>query len=196
MGELTEIDVLWITAGPRLRRRHHRHDGGHAAEPRRSVARRAAVDPEDHTSTIHFWRTKTATSSGSAFIRRRREAGAVHSGGRRIDSRRNNKSEGYWASFGTDQETGQPILTCDWIDRLAPQAWAVIAARNLRDLRRNSRHGGKSDGLHGTRRLPGMGMEIESRHSDRLRSRMSGAARQLHGDAAVPAAIWRPDARR
>jgi hydrogenase small subunit len=39
-----------------------------------------------------------------------------------------NKEEGYWASFGTDSETGQPILTCDWIDRLAPNAWAVVAA--------------------------------------------------------------------
>src|ERR1700678_2482283 len=39
-----------------------------------------------------------------------------------------NKKEGYWASFGTDQKTLQPILTCDWIDRLAPKAWAVIAA--------------------------------------------------------------------
>jgi hypothetical protein len=32
------------------------------------------------------------------------------------------------ASFGTDQATGQPITTCEWIDRLAPRAWAVIAA--------------------------------------------------------------------
>jgi len=39
-----------------------------------------------------------------------------------------NKAEGYWASFGTDLATGQPILTCDWIDRLAPHAWAVVAA--------------------------------------------------------------------
>jgi hydrogenase small subunit len=39
-----------------------------------------------------------------------------------------NKTEGYWAAFGTDQTTGQPIPTCDWIDRLAPKAWAVIAA--------------------------------------------------------------------
>ena len=39
-----------------------------------------------------------------------------------------NKPEGYWATMGTDQTTGQPILTCDWIDRLAPKAWAVIAA--------------------------------------------------------------------
>jgi hypothetical protein len=31
-----------------------------------------------------------------------------------------NKKEGYWASVGTDQKTGQPITTCEWIDRLAP----------------------------------------------------------------------------
>jgi hydrogenase small subunit len=31
-----------------------------------------------------------------------------------------NKGEGYWAAFGADRATGQPIPTCDWIDRLAP----------------------------------------------------------------------------
>ena len=39
-----------------------------------------------------------------------------------------NKAEGYWAALGTDPATGQPIPTCDWIDRLAPQAWGVVAA--------------------------------------------------------------------
>jgi hydrogenase small subunit len=39
-----------------------------------------------------------------------------------------NKAEGYWAALGTDSATGQPIPTCDWIDRLAPRAWAVVAA--------------------------------------------------------------------
>jgi hydrogenase small subunit len=39
-----------------------------------------------------------------------------------------NKTEGYWAGFGTDATTGQPITTCEWIDRLAPKAWAVLAA--------------------------------------------------------------------
>jgi hydrogenase small subunit len=38
------------------------------------------------------------------------------------------KSEGYWAAFGQDPSTGQPIPTCTWIDRLAPGAWAVVAA--------------------------------------------------------------------
>jgi hydrogenase small subunit len=38
------------------------------------------------------------------------------------------KDEGYWAAMGTDPITKQPITTCDWIDRLAPKALAVIGA--------------------------------------------------------------------
>ena len=38
------------------------------------------------------------------------------------------KAEGYWAALGTDKQTGQPITTCEWIDRLAPKAVAVVAA--------------------------------------------------------------------
>jgi hydrogenase small subunit len=38
------------------------------------------------------------------------------------------KAEGYWAALGTDKRTGQPITTCEWIDRLAPKAFAVVAA--------------------------------------------------------------------
>jgi hydrogenase small subunit len=38
------------------------------------------------------------------------------------------KDEGYWAAQGTDPNTGQPIKTTEWIDRLAPKALAVIAA--------------------------------------------------------------------
>lgn len=39
-----------------------------------------------------------------------------------------NKAEGYWTGFGTDPSTGQPIPITDWIDRLIPNAWAVVAA--------------------------------------------------------------------
>jgi hydrogenase small subunit len=35
--------------------------------------------------------------------------------------------DGHWAGFGTDPETGQPIPTNTWIDRLAPRAAAVMA---------------------------------------------------------------------
>ncbi len=37
-----------------------------------------------------------------------------------------NKKEGYWAALGNDGN-GEPILTVDWIDRMAPNAWAVMA---------------------------------------------------------------------
>ena len=37
------------------------------------------------------------------------------------------KREGYWAAMGTDPKTGQPITTCEWIDRLAPKSLATIA---------------------------------------------------------------------
>ena len=36
--------------------------------------------------------------------------------------------DGVWTAFGADQETGQPIPLNDWIDWLAPNAWAVVAA--------------------------------------------------------------------
>jgi hydrogenase small subunit len=38
------------------------------------------------------------------------------------------KTEGYWAALGTNPATGQSIPTTEWIDRLAPKAWGVVAA--------------------------------------------------------------------
>ncbi len=38
------------------------------------------------------------------------------------------KPEGFWAAMGVDKTNGQPITTCEWIDRLAPKAWAVVTA--------------------------------------------------------------------
>jgi hydrogenase small subunit len=35
--------------------------------------------------------------------------------------------EGYWAAFGLDPVTAEPIDTCAWIDRLAPRADVVLA---------------------------------------------------------------------
>ena len=36
--------------------------------------------------------------------------------------------DGYWAAYGNDPKTGQPIRTTEWIDRLAPKALAVVGA--------------------------------------------------------------------
>jgi hydrogenase small subunit len=38
------------------------------------------------------------------------------------------KKEGYWAALGTDPDSGQPITTNEWIDRLAPKALAIVCA--------------------------------------------------------------------
>ncbi|HVL51244.1 MAG TPA: hydrogenase expression protein HypE [Actinomycetota bacterium] len=35
--------------------------------------------------------------------------------------------EGYWSGMGNDPVTGDPIPFPEWIDRLAPRAWAVVA---------------------------------------------------------------------
>jgi hydrogenase small subunit len=35
--------------------------------------------------------------------------------------------DGHWAALGVDPDTGDPIETCEWIDRLAPRAAVVLA---------------------------------------------------------------------
>ena len=40
----------------------------------------------------------------------------------------NISGEGFWTSFGFDSATGQPITLNEWIDKLAPKAWAVVGA--------------------------------------------------------------------
>jgi hydrogenase small subunit len=37
-------------------------------------------------------------------------------------------SEGYWCGFGNNPETGQPMTTSEWLDRLAHKALVVVAA--------------------------------------------------------------------
>ena len=74
-------------------------------------------------------------------------------------------------------KTGQPILTCDWIDRLAPKAWAVIAAGTCATYGGIHAMEGNPTGCMGLARLSGLEMEIESGHSYRVRSRVSGATR-------------------
>ena len=39
----------------------------------------------------------------------------------------NIKDDGYWCGFGNNPETGQPMTTSEWLDRLAPKATAIVA---------------------------------------------------------------------
>jgi len=127
-GVIPEIDVLWITAGLGC-------DGD-------TIAMTAATQPslEDILRGAIPWIPKVnlhnpflAIENGESFLQRFRQAahGEVQPFILVIEGsvpNENNKKEGYWASLGTDPTTGQPITTCEWIDRLAPKAWAIIAA--------------------------------------------------------------------
>ncbi len=126
--DIPEVDILWITAGLSC-------DGD-------SVAITAATQPslEDIVLGAVPWLPKVnlhhpvlAYESGDAFL-------APFSAAARGELRRpyvlvvegsipneDIKAEGYWAAFGVDPRTGQPITTNQWIDWLAPGAFAVIA---------------------------------------------------------------------
>ena len=125
---MKEIDVLWINAGLSC-------DGD-------TIAMTAATQPsiEDIVRgglpwipKVNFHNLFLAYENGDEFMARFHRAAKgeldpfilVVEGSIPDET---NKAEGYWASFGTDPETGQPILTTEWIDRLAPKAWAIMAA--------------------------------------------------------------------
>ena len=126
---INEIDILWLTAGLGC-------DGD-------TIAMTGATQPsiEDIVGGALPWTPKVTLhnpflsyENGDEFVRFFRDAAEDKATrpfilvveGSIPDEK--NKKEGYWASFGTDPITLQPLTTCDWIDRLAPKAWAVIAA--------------------------------------------------------------------
>jgi hydrogenase small subunit len=124
---VSEVDILWLTAGLSC-------DGD-------SVSVTGASQPslEDvllgnipGIPRVRLHHPVLATEAGKAFLVPFRRAAAGQLGPYvlvvegSIPNERN-KAEGYWAGMGTDPATGQPILTTDWIDQLAPGAWAVVA---------------------------------------------------------------------
>jgi len=126
-GPIAEIDILWITAGLGC-------DGD-------TIAMTAATQPsvEDIVRGSLPWIPKVTLHhpfldyrNGDEFLkpfysaaRGDRDPFVLVVEGSIPDE--TNKAEGYWASLGTDAGTGQPITTCEWIDRLAPNAWAIVA---------------------------------------------------------------------
>jgi hydrogenase small subunit len=125
---IPSIDVLWITAGLGC-------DGD-------TIAMTAATNPsiEDLVlgtipgiPKVNLHNPLLAYTTGDAFLHVFEQAAdgkldpfiLVVEGS--IPNERN-KHEGYWAAMGTDRRTGQPITTCEWIDRLTPRAWAVVTA--------------------------------------------------------------------
>ena len=122
-----EIDVLWLTAMLGC-------DGD-------TIAMTAATQPSLEELTdglvpgvprMRLHNPVLARENGDAFLARFRAAARgeidpfilVVEGSVPNEA---NKEAGVWAGFGTDPETGQPIPTCEWVDLLAPHAWAVVA---------------------------------------------------------------------
>ena len=180
---IDEIDILWMTAGLGC-------DGD-------TIAMTGATQPsiEDIVTgalpwipKVKFYNPFLAYENGDEFVRPFRDAAEGKSKRPFIlvvegsIPNENNKTEGYWASFGTDPVTGQPITTCEWIDRLAPNAWAIIAAGTCATYGGIHAMEGNPTGCMGSAGLSRMEMEIEGGDSDRVRSRVSGAAGQHDGD--------------
>jgi hydrogenase small subunit len=125
---INEIDLLWITAGLGC-------DGD-------TVAMTAATQPslEDilggvipDLPQVRLHNPVLAPKNGDEFMQAFHDAAAGELDpfllvveGSIPDEK--NKAEGFWAGFGFDKTSRQPITTCEWIDRLAPRAWAVVAA--------------------------------------------------------------------
>ena len=123
-----ELDILWITAGLGC-------DGD-------TIAMTAASLPSIEEllgglvpglPKVNLYNPLLAYEVGADFVRFFHEAAEGRSKNPFIlvvegsIPNEGNKTEGYWAGFGLD-ESGQPIPTTRWIDRLAPRAWAVLAA--------------------------------------------------------------------
>lgn len=126
--DLAEVHVIWITAGLGC-------DGD-------SVSITAATQPsvEDVVlgaipglPKVHLHNPVLAYENGEEFLAILRDAAAG-----KVDNfvlvmegsipNENISGDGYWAGFGTNKQTGQPITIPEWLDALAPKALAVIGA--------------------------------------------------------------------
>jgi len=128
MEAISEIDVLWITAGLGC-------DGD-------TIAMTAATQPTleellgggiPGTPRVRLHNPFLSYENGEEFLEpfRRAARGELQPYILVIEGsipNEANKSEGYWAALGSDAKTGQPITTNEWIDQLSPNAWAVVAA--------------------------------------------------------------------
>ena len=184
-GRIDEVEVLWLNAGLSC-------DGD-------TIAMTAATQPsiEESVQGALPWAPRVklhnaflAYENGDEFVAAFDKAARGELGpfilvveGSIPDE--STSGEGYWASFGTDA-AGEPITNCDWIDRLVPQAWAVVATGTCAAYGGIHAMQGNPTGCMG---LPDyLGWEWRSRAaSHRLRAGLPRAAGQHDGDATVPA---------
>ena len=198
MSEKPTVHLLWINAGLSLRRRFGRADRRHAAEHRGDRARRAAGSAEgrralaaDRLTTIGDDRS----SSGSGRPIRARSIRSCSSSRDRFRTRRS--SEKATGRLRQRPETGQPMTTSEWLDRLAPQArWAVVAAGTCATYGGIHAMAGNPTGAMGVADYLGWDWKSKRRHPDRERARLPGPARQLHRRRCSTCCTRRPARRR
>ena len=186
------VHVLWLTSGLGC-------DG-------ESVAMTAATNPslEDllrgvlpGMPRIVIYNPMLAFETGEEFVRRvpagrGGRARPVRARARGLGARTSSiNGEGHWAGFGVDPETGQPITTTTWIDRLAPRAAAVLALGTCAAYGGIPAMRGNPTGAMGLRDHLGRGWRSRARRADRQPAGLPGPARQHHRDAAPPGAARR-----
>src|SRR3954454_11066722 len=125
-GPVDEVHILWISEGMSC-------DGD-------TVSITAATQPsiEDVVlgvlpglPKVHLHNKVLAYETGEEFLAafRRAAAGQLGPFVLVIEGSIPNETingDGHWTSFGNDA-SGQPITLNEWIDQLAPRAWAVVA---------------------------------------------------------------------
>ncbi len=89
------------------------------------------------------------------------------------------RGEGYWAAMGTDPQTGQPITTNEWIDRLAPKALAVVGAGTCATYGGIHAMEGNPTGCMGLADYLGLGLAIQGGAADRERARAARCSRTI-----------------
>ncbi len=97
------------------------------------------------------------------------------------------KSEGYWTGFGNEPGTDQPRTFARWIDKLAPKAWAVLAAGTCATYGGIHAMAGNPTGAMGILDYLGWDWKSQRGRADRVRPRLPDAARQPLRDDPLPA---------
>ncbi|MEJ7700469.1 MAG: hypothetical protein WKF71_12595 [Pyrinomonadaceae bacterium] len=90
--------------------------------------------------------------------------------------------------------TGQPIPTCEWIDRLAPKAWAVMAVGTCATYGGIHAMEGNPTGAMGLPDYLGWDWKSKARSSDCQRSGLPDSAGQSNGNSALSALSSQRDA--
>ena len=127
---VSDVHIVWMTAGLGCRRRLCLdHGGGNAAPVLKTCCSAPSPVCLRSTCTILSSPTKMATDFMKFwYAAEQGKLRSFRSGCRGIRSRTKRSSpKAIEAALGTDSKTGQPIPTTEWIDRLAPKALAVVA---------------------------------------------------------------------